>query len=157
MKKIPSILFSPNKQSNPTYSKLSIRRTALCVQMDFTRTFEANANCNNINHVWSHVYKILVVLKYHRCTWANIFDTDICRSISIPKAFMHLEMSVSSNMIYIVALDGGFKCPSKIHLNTQCPCLFTMSWWFQKVGQLLKCKLMIFIGGPHFWWLWMTI
>ena len=24
---------------------------ALCVQMDFTRTFEANAKCNNINHV----------------------------------------------------------------------------------------------------------
>ena len=23
----------------------------LCVQMDFTRTFEANAKCNNINHV----------------------------------------------------------------------------------------------------------
>ena len=56
---------------------------------------------------------------------------------------MHLEMSVSkilalerlwyvflnyqnfiemtSNMIYIVALGGGFKCPRKIHLNTQCP------------------------------------
>ena len=26
-----------------------------------------------------------------------------------------------SNMIYIVALGGGFKCPRKIHLNTQCP------------------------------------
>ena len=24
---------------------------ALCVQMDFTRTFEANAKCNNINYV----------------------------------------------------------------------------------------------------------
>ena len=24
---------------------------ALCVQMDFTRTFEANAKCNNIDHV----------------------------------------------------------------------------------------------------------
>ena len=47
---------------------------------------------------------------------------------------MHLEMSVSmvllnyqsfiemtSNKIYIVALGGGFKCPCKIHLNTQCP------------------------------------
>ena len=38
--------------------------------------------CNNINHVWSHFCKILVVLKY---LWANIFDTDICRSINIPK------------------------------------------------------------------------
>ena len=50
---------------------------------------------------------------------------------------MHLEMSVSkasmvlqnyqnfiemtSNMIYTVALGGGFKCPRKIHLNQQCP------------------------------------
>ena len=51
--------------------------TAQCVQMDFTRTFQANTKCNNINHVWSHFYKILVVLKYHRRLWANIFDTDI--------------------------------------------------------------------------------
>jgi hypothetical protein len=28
-----------------------IARGSLCVQMDFTRTFEANAKCNNINHV----------------------------------------------------------------------------------------------------------
>ena len=58
---------------------------ALCVQMDFTRTFETTPKCNNINHVWSHFYKILVVLKYHRRPWANIFDTDIFRSINIPK------------------------------------------------------------------------
>ena len=24
---------------------------ALCVQMDFTRTFQTNTKCNNINHV----------------------------------------------------------------------------------------------------------
>ena len=47
--------------------------------MDFTRTFEANAKCNNIIHVWSHFYKILVLLKYDICPWANIFDTDIFR------------------------------------------------------------------------------
>ena len=28
-------------------------------------------------------------------------------------------------MIYIVALGGGFKCPRKIHLNTQCPTSFS--------------------------------
>ena len=76
----------------------------LCVQMDFTRTFQANAKCNNINYVWSQFYKILVVLKYHRRPWVNIFDTSICRSINIPKKskyttlmqiFMHLKMSVS--------------------------------------------------------------
>ena len=26
---------------------------------------------------------------------------------------------LTSNMVYIVALDVGFKCPHKIHLNTQ--------------------------------------
>ena len=39
----------------------------LCVQMDFTRTFEATTKCNNINYAWSHFYQLLVVLKYHRC------------------------------------------------------------------------------------------
>ena len=28
---------------------------------------------------------------------------------------------MTSNMIYIVALGVGFKCPSKIHLSIQCP------------------------------------
>ena len=58
---------------------------ALCVQIYFTRTFQTTTKCDNINHVWSHFYKLLVVLKYHRRLWANIFDTDICRSINIPK------------------------------------------------------------------------
>ena len=65
---------------------------ALCVQMDFTRTFEANAKCSNINQVWSHFYKIFVVLKYHRRPWANIFDTDICRSINIPKKAIYTTL-----------------------------------------------------------------
>ena len=30
-------------------------------------------------------------------------------------------IEMTSNMIYIVAHGGGFKCPRKIHLNTQCP------------------------------------
>ena len=54
--------------------------TALCVQMVFTRTFETTTKCNNLNHVWSNFYKILVVLKCNR--WANIFDTDISRCIN---------------------------------------------------------------------------
>ena len=29
-------------------------------------------------------------------------------------------IELTSNMIYIVALGGGFKCPHKIHLNAQC-------------------------------------
>ena len=54
---------------------------ALCVQMDITWTFEANTKWNNMKYVWSHFYQILVVLKYHRCLWNNIFDTDIFRCI----------------------------------------------------------------------------
>ena len=77
---------------------------ALCVQMDFKRILQTNTNCHNINHVSSHFYKILVVLKYHRRLGANIFDTIICRSMNIPKkakytplmwVFMHVKMSVS--------------------------------------------------------------
>ena len=30
-------------------------------------------------------------------------------------------IEMTSNMIYIVALGVGLKCPRKIHLNTQCP------------------------------------
>ena len=54
----------------------------LCVQMDFTQTFQTKTKCNKINHVCSYFYKSLVVLKYHRCLWANIFDTDINRCIN---------------------------------------------------------------------------
>ena len=78
---------------------------ALCVQMDFTWTFE----CNNINHVWSQYYKFLVVLKYHRRPWVNIFDTDISRCINtyikvvylaFLGIFMLLKMSVSKIMAH---------------------------------------------------------
>ena len=58
----------------------------LCVQMGFKRTFQTNTKCKNINHVWSHFCNLLVVLKYHRRLWANIFGTDIYRSINIKKA-----------------------------------------------------------------------
>ena len=40
----------------------------LCVQMDFTRTFQTTTKCNNINHVWSTI---------DARPWANIFDIDI--------------------------------------------------------------------------------
>ena len=55
---------------------------ALCVEMDLTRTFQASTKCNNRNSVWNHPYQVLVVLKHHRRLWANIFDTDISRSIN---------------------------------------------------------------------------
>ena len=54
----------------------------LCVQMDFTRTFEANNKCNKIKYFWSHFFQIFAVLKYHRRLWSNIFNTDIFRCIN---------------------------------------------------------------------------
>ena len=30
-------------------------------------------------------------------------------------------IEMTSNMIHIVALGVGLKCPHKMHLNTQCP------------------------------------
>ena len=36
-------------------------------------------------------------------------------------------IEMTSNMIYIVALGVGFKCPHKIHLNTLCPPLAPMA------------------------------
>ena len=82
---------------------------ALCFQLDFTRTFEANTKCNNINYVWSHFYQILVVLMYRRRLWNNIFDTDIFRCINTHikgvylaffGIFMLLEMSVSKILLH---------------------------------------------------------
>ena len=67
----------------PPLIPLHVKSTpSLCVQMDFTWTFQTTTTCNSINQVWSHFYEILVVLKYHRCLWANIFDTDISRCIN---------------------------------------------------------------------------
>ena len=40
-------------------------------------TFEANTKCNNMKYVWSHFYQVLVVLKYHRRLWANIFNKGV--------------------------------------------------------------------------------
>ena len=82
---------------------------ALCVQMDITWTFEANTKWNNMKYVWSHFYQILVVLKYHRCLWSNIFDTDIFRCINTHikgvylaffGIFMLLEMAVSKILFH---------------------------------------------------------
>ena len=82
---------------------------ALCVQMDFMRTFEANTKCNSNKYVWSYFYQILVVLKYHRRLWNNIFDTNIFRCINnnikvTYLAFfgisMLLELSLSKILIH---------------------------------------------------------
>ena len=46
-------------------------------------------------------------------------DIDSRASMVLQNYQKFLEMT--SNMIYIVAVGIGFKCPRKIHLNTQCP------------------------------------
>ena len=72
---------------------------ALCVRMDFTRTFETTTKCNNINHVWIHFCKFLVVLKYYRRLSANIFDTDICWSINILKKAQYTTLMYRTRAI----------------------------------------------------------
>ncbi len=127
---------------------LNLGRGALCVQMDFKQTFDAITKCNDKDQFWSHFYKLLVIFKYHIRPWDNIFDTDICRSINISKkAKYHFSevinvsrnvcvkdivsgsyfmlknyqhfIEMTSNIIHIVALGVGYKCPHKIHLSTQ--------------------------------------
>ena len=45
-------------------------------------------------------------------------------------------IEMTSNMIYIVALGGGFKCPHKIHLNTQCTPLTGICFYVNFLGRL---------------------
>ena len=120
----------------------ALRPSQVC-SMDFKRAFEVNAKCNNINHVWSHFYKILGVLKYHRCP----FDTDISRQINTNTKGIYLRfleylcshkclcqrywfMGVYSTLKlpkvyrndfkpYLHCCMGGLKCLPKIHSNTQ--------------------------------------
>ena len=42
-------------------SENQARGGTICVQMDFTGTFQTATKCKNINHVRGHFYKILVV------------------------------------------------------------------------------------------------
>jgi hypothetical protein len=51
----------------------------------------------------------------------NVFVKDIGLKASMALQNYQSFIEMTSNMIYNVALGGGFKCPRKIHLNTQCP------------------------------------
>ena len=80
---------------------------ALCVQMDFMRTFQGNAKWNNINPVWSQFYKTLVVFKYHRSPWVNLFDKDIFRCINtyikvVYWAFFRILMLLKMSVLKIL-------------------------------------------------------
>ena len=52
---------------------------------------------------------------------------------------------MTSNTIYIVALGFGFKCPRKIHLNTQCPGQLTLS---QPEWQIMPAPLLLCAPSP---------
>ena len=66
--------------------------------------------------------------------------------MSVSKASMVLQnyqnlIEMTSNIIYIVALAVGLKCPHKIHLNTQCPAHIgdhvIYEWYLCKVANLV--------------------
>ena len=115
---------------------------ALCVQMDFTRTFETTTKCKAINHVWSHFYKSLVVFKYHRRLWANIFDRDISRHIytyikvvylRYPCIWPFLGYSCSYKCLcqryWLIGVYGTSKLP-KFYRNDFKHDLYCCTWWW---------------------------
>ena len=59
-------------------------------------------------------------------------------------------IEMTSNIIFIVALGVGFKCPHKIHLNTQCPPdfqTFLRSWYAlgaRRLGKIYPCAYYFF-------------
>ena len=124
--------------------------------MNFMRTFGANTKCNNIHYVWSHFYQILVVLKYHRRLWDNIFNTDISRSRNIPKnakytplmwVFMHIsEQLYKSGRIRPTLSTGQFSNLSK----NQC---YISRWtlWHIKFGAVTKTEALGVISSFRGW------
>ena len=54
---------------------------------------------------------------------------------------------MTSNMIYIVALGVGFKCPRKIHLNTQCPSLPSRHSIWMAPNRLIMYLLFLFFSS----------
>ena len=71
-------------------------------------TFETTTKCNNINHVWSNFYKILVVLKP--------FDMEVTRDF---KNSQNLIKFSSDFYIILSSWSSGNVCV-KLHFNTQC-------------------------------------
>ena len=60
-------------------------------------------------------------MEVHIYASKNVCVKDIGSRASMVLQNYQKLIEITSNMIYIVALGGGFKCPRKIHLNTQCP------------------------------------
>ena len=53
------------------------------------------------------------------CASKNVFVKDFGSWGSMVLQKYQTFLEVTSNMIYIVAIGGSFKCPRKIQLNTQ--------------------------------------
>ena len=51
----------------------------------------------------------------------NVCVKDIDSRASMVLQNYQIFLEMTSNIIYIVALGVGFKCPRKIHLKAQCP------------------------------------
>ena len=100
--------------------------------MDIMGTFEANAKCNNMNQM--HHFNVGIYASRNVC----VKDIDSRASMVLQNYQKFIEMT--SNMIYIVALGVGFKCPLKIHLNTQCPMENSEATW-KKATKCNKCTL----------------
>ena len=121
--------------------------------MDFTRTFEANTNCNNIDYVWSHFYQILAVLMWHRCLWNNIFDTYIFRCINTYIKLVYSAFFGMYMLLQMYSVDsqwlGPFYCikrvwidqnkkryrSTKTSLEVQVVCVKKFCWWASMVLQ----------------------
>jgi hypothetical protein len=66
-------------------------------------------------------------------------------------------IEMTSNMIHILALGVGLKCPRKIHLNTQCPSTITLVvslietafYTFQRTRCLVKLAFRQFLAALH--------
>ena len=109
----------------------------LCVQMDFTRTFETTTRCNNINNVWSHFYQILVVLKYHRRLWANNFDTDISKCINTymwciwPFSEYLCSYKCLCQRYWLMGVYGTSKLPKFYRTDFKHDLYCCIWWWFE--------------------------
>ena len=51
----------------------------------------------------------------------NVCVKDIISKASMVLQYYQNLKEITSNTFHIVAFVVGFKCPRKIHLNTQCP------------------------------------
>ena len=81
------------------------RGGALCVEMDFTQTFQASSECNNIDIIWSCFYRFWCLFQRD---WLKTTKTWY-RWLQILFLLLHLEKAWNIHMksISTQSLDGG--------------------------------------------------